>query len=275
VLGALASAAARASEPLERTEVVSREISVGPGLVEVRVDNTFGAVRVRAGEPGTVAFSIRRTATSRRAEALDRASREITLRVELEETRLELVQDGPFRCVSDGSLDGGGCRWRPDYSVSWDWEVRVPPGIDLEVSTVNGGALEVDGIEGRVAASNVNGPVRLTGLGGAVEARTVNGDLRAELTRAPAVDSSFETLNGDVVLGLPADAAAVLALDSENGEIYTDFDFTPVPQRATAEREMVGRHQYRLDSDLLLEIGGGGPRLYCGTLNGDVVVRAR
>ena len=59
-----------------------------------------------------------------------------------------------------------GCDWDPDYEMSWEWDVTVPPGVDLEVSTVNGGTLSVDGARGSVRATNVNGALRLTGLGG-------------------------------------------------------------------------------------------------------------
>jgi hypothetical protein len=263
----------------ERTEVISREIVLGSGVREVVVDNVFGSVVVRAGEPGTVSLTIRQRARSRHAEALEEAFEEVTLRVDEGAARLELVQDGPFRCQCQGRC--GGCHWDPDYEVSWDWEVRVPPSIDLEASTVNGGSLEVEGVGGRVEASNVNGPLRLAGLSGEVAASTVNGDLIAAFTSGPGADASFTTVNGDVELELPESASAELGFDTMNGEIFTDFEFSTVPRRATPVNDSPGEarrpRRYRLDPDLVVRIGerDGGPHIDCETLNGDIVVRAR
>ena len=273
-LGLLGTGVSRAAEPHQRVEIVRRELVLGPEVREVIVANTFGAVTVRAGEPGRVSFAIRQTARSYRRESLEDAFLEITLDVDEETTRLELMQAGPFTCVSDGG-EFRGCGFDPDYEVSWDWEVLVPAGIDVEASNVNGGPLAIEGVTGRVKARNVNGAVRLEGLAGAVEASTVNGDLHAVMVRAPTGDSSFETLNGDVELVLPADTSAELGLRTRHGEIYTDFEFTTLPRRPTPTNGLASRYQYRLDPDLLVRIGAGGVRLYCGTLNGDIVVRAR
>jgi DUF4097 and DUF4098 domain-containing protein YvlB len=168
--------------------------------------------------------------------------------------------------------------------VSWEWDVVVPPGIDLEASTVNGGALDIAGVAGRVEASNVNGPLRLAGLAGEVTAATVNGDLTAEFERAPTDASSFKTVNGDVELALPSGSTAELGVQTLHGDVYTDFEVTAVPVRPVAERDSGGARRYRFERNRVLRIGGpqagesgsgNGVRLDCETVNGDIVVRAR
>ena len=182
----------------------------------------------------------------------------MTLTVETEDDRLTLLQDGPFRC-ENRCCARSGCDWDPDYEVSWEWDVTVPPGVDLEVSTVNGGSLSIDGARGSVRAANVNGALRLTGLGGGeVSATTVNGGVEAQFDRAPASDSTFTTVNGKVELALPRDVSAEVSVDTLHGDLYTDFEVEAVPVKAVAERDSGSGHRYRFDQDMVVRIGGGG-----------------
>jgi hypothetical protein len=258
----------------ERAEVVHREIALGPGDRQIVVDNVFGSVSVRAGAAGKVTLEIRQHASARREAALDQAFDEVTLEVLHADGRLELVQDGPFRCERCCSRRSG-CDWDPDYEVSWEWDVVVPPESDLRASTVNGGGLEIAGVAGQVTARNVNGPLRLEGLVGAVEAATVNGDLEAAFASPPSAASSFTTVNGDVELSLPGTTGAEIGFDTVHGDLLTDFEVTPVPVRPVAERRAAGVSRYRFERDGVVRIGGGGVRLDCETVNGDIVVRAR
>jgi hypothetical protein len=82
----------------ERTEVVRREIPLAGDVHRVVIDNVFGSVRVRAGAAGKVTLEIQQHASSRHESALDDAFREVRLEVQSADGRLELVQDGPFRC---------------------------------------------------------------------------------------------------------------------------------------------------------------------------------
>ena len=272
-----AGAEARAAE---RTETLEREIALASVVREVVIDNVLGPVHVITGAEGKVVLEVRQHATARRETALEDAFREVTLKVETTEDRLELVQDGPFRCNEGGRWWRSDCDWDPDYELTWEWNVTVPPGVDLEVSTVNGGTLSVDGASGSLRAINVNGALRLTGLAPSdVEAVTVNGGVVAEFTRAPSGDSTFKTVNGKVELALPRDVAAEVAVETLHGDLYSDFEVEAVPVKAVAERESGNARRYRYTQDMVVRIGGGGSkspvRLDCTTVNGDVVVRAR
>ena len=285
LVSALALAALLAPAPaaaLEKSDTLRREFAfAGSGAREVVIDNVFGSIQVRAGAAGRVTVEIRRRAEARRADDLELAFTEVTLEAIEKPGRLELAQDGPFRC-EDGTWGRHrrGCDWDPDYELEWEWIVAVPADVDLDVSTVNGGAVDVDGVHGRVEAGNVNGGIRLAGLVGEVEASTVNGPIRAEFARAPASPASFETVNGEIELTLPEGSGAELGFETMNGEIFTDFEVAAVPQRATTKRDPRddrghSGNRYRIDRDAVVRIGSGGPRIDCQTLNGDIVVRER
>jgi hypothetical protein len=157
-------------------------------------------------------------------------------------------------------------------NVRVDFEVRVPRGATLDVCAVNGGALRVDGAEGPYTLRNVNGDLEMVRMRGAGEASTVNGDLDASFTAAPTGRSEFKTVNGHVNVTLPSSLSANLRLKTLNGGLYTDFDTTPLPTTAKAEREN-GRFVYRADRFASVRVGAGGPELMFETLNGDVQVR--
>jgi hypothetical protein len=272
--------AVRASADLAPvTEVVTRSLPLGDART-VEVDNVFGSVRVRAGAAGRVEVKIHQTIRAETAEALAAARREVVLEVYEEDGRLELVQGGPFRdddCERRCGEDDGAGRhrrhhWDPDYEVEWRWEVTVPATVALEASTVNGGDLEVTGVTGEVEAANVNGAVRLAGLGGRASASTVNGELSAEFTRALDAPAEFTTVNGDVSLTFPRGFGAELEFSTLHGDVYTDFDFDSSPVPARVERDG-GR--WRVGRETVVRLGGGGPRLACTTVNGDVLIRER
>ena len=278
-LAAVTPPSARAkSLPLERHDQVVKEFVLPAGAARtVVIDNVFGAVTVRGAAGDRVAVEIRREVRARTEAELREGLDEVTFASRADGGRLELGQDGPFRCGDWGRehVHWGGCDWDPDYEVRWEWQVTVPADVDLDVRTVNDGDLRVSGVRGRVEAKNVNGKVHLSGLAGEVEAATVNGDLAAEFERAPAAASSFKTVNGEIELTLPAATGAELGFETMNGEIYTDFEVSAVPQRVKSTRDERHGSRYQLDRDTVVRIGRGGPRLDLETLNGDIVVHAR
>ena len=288
LIAGLATIAAIAGGPVahaasvERTETIEREIALAAGVREVVIDNVFGAVHVTTGGKGKVVVEVRQHAEARRDSYLDDAFEEVTLKIETEADRVELVQDGPFRCGEGGRWWRTGCNWDPDYEMTWEWNVTVPAGVDLSVSTVNGGDVSVDGASGNLRAVNVNGGLRLTAIAASeIEAVTVNGGVDVEFARTPTVDSTFKTVNGEVELALPRDATAEVSVDTLHGDLYTDFETEAVPVKAVAQRNGSGKTtRYRFEQDMVVRIGGGGAdtlrvRLDCATINGDVVVRAR
>jgi hypothetical protein len=269
-----------AASAVERSEELRREYTLPAGQRSVEIDNVFGSVRVTAGGGDKVTVTIRQWAKSRRQDDLAAAFAEVTLEENQSGGRLELMQDGPFRCERRSRRGWDDCDWDSDYEVSWEWEVTVPADVALEVGSVNDGDVRVNGVRGRVRAKNVNGEVHVAGLAAEAEISSVNGDVSAEFVRVPEEGGSFETVNGEIELTLPANAQALVAFETMNGEIYSDFEVEAVPQRTVAGDDEVdrrrhgGKRSYKLDRDAVVRIGAGGPRFDCETLNGDIVVRS-
>lgn len=156
-----------------------------------------------------------------------------------------------------------------------DLRIQVPADSTLELSCINDGDIVVRGVRGEMELSNTNGEISVTGAASPVVAETVNGDITIVFTRLESKRPlAFSTLNGNLDLTLPAALAADLALRTDNGDIYSDFEikFLDTPTRRAESREG-GRYRIEIEKLVRGRINGGGPELSLKTFNGDIVLR--
>jgi len=142
--------------------------------------------------------------------------------------------------------------------VEVTWTVRVPRGILFEGRTVNG-HIVAEGLTATALARTVNGSITLetTSWGSAV---TVNGSINAKLGRTDWTgDMEFTTVNGGIMLDLPAEASVDVDASNVNGGMSTEFPLT-----------IKGRWGPRRMSGV---IGRGGRSLSLSTVNGVLELR--
>ena len=160
-----------------------------------------------------------------------------------------------------------------NHSRATDFVIEVPARIDLDLSAVNDGDVTVDGVDGELEISNVNGEITLNQVAGSVVAHTTNGTVKATMTRVTAgKPMAFTTLNGDADVTLPAATKANLRLRSDNGQLFTDFDFTAQMAEVQESREQ-GHTMKEIGKYIGGAINGGGPVFELRSFNGDVYVR--
>jgi hypothetical protein len=226
----------------EATDVVERRVPLASGGT-FTLTNVNGSVQVDGWEGNTVEIRAFRTA-HRSAGDLKR------VRVVVEGTRSSVS-------VRTEYPEGDG------VEVTVDYRIRVPyRSLLSRVETVNG-SVRISGIEGGAALRTVNGNVEVFDASGRFSARTTNGNIRLELRELPdGGPMNVESMNGSVLLALPADADADLDIRSLNGDFISDL---PVLRRgADGEREFRGR------------LGRGGGEVKVRTVNGGIrVVEAR
>jgi hypothetical protein len=163
----------------------------------------------------------------------------------------------------------------PNRSISF--EIEAPSRSNLKLSSVNGGEILVENIDGDLEISNVNGGIALNNVAGAVTAGTTNGSVRASLTRVTAAkEMAFTSLNGAVDVTLPPTTKANLRLRSDHGDVYSDFDLQLSPA-STPEvqdtRSSNGRYRINRNRSIVGTINGGGPQFELRTFNSNVYVR--
>lgn len=250
VLALLATATSAVAQETARrpdawTILRSDREAAAPAGGEVEVENPFGDVRVRVGEPERVSVH----AVVQRAEADPREARvaigehDRTLRISVE-----------FDDAAATSAREGWDRRRVDLTVA------VPAGSPLRVTT-RGGLIEIKGGVGELHASTETGEVRLW-IERAATVRTDRGPIRANLLgerwNAPA---RFETVTGDVDVLFPANADAEVQLETA-GDLTTDYSL---------EVGRIGELRKRATARL----GAGGARVVLRSERGDLAIRRR
>jgi DUF4097 and DUF4098 domain-containing protein YvlB len=170
------------------------------------------------------------------------------------------VYPTPRRARRENSCEVGD-RWSSsteDNDVVVDFEVRIPAGVKFAGRTVNG-EMSAEGLGADVAASTVNGSVRVTTTGVA-EASTVNGSVYVQMGRADwANELEFSTVNGGITLILPGKLDTEVRASTVNGDLVSDFPMTVTGR--FGPRRMRGT------------IGNGGRSLSLSTVNGEIRLR--
>ncbi|MCH9695111.1 MAG: hypothetical protein K0U72_11440 [Gammaproteobacteria bacterium] len=167
-------------------------------------------------------------------------------------------------------------------SVDTDWRMqkinivaRIPQRADLELSTTNNGEIVVSNITGSLQLENTNGPITARNIRGSVIAESVNRQVDVSFASIdPDSAMSFETINGDLILGLPEGAGAQLHIDTSRGEILSDFEVDIQPSKPIVERRNDrGGVEVRLESVIVANVNGGGPAIKLKTLHGDIHIK--
>ena len=162
-------------------------------------------------------------------------------------------------CDEDGYRSHGDNNRRDhDNDTSVEFTVKLPAGVRLNVSTVNGG-VTVAGATSEVRASTVNGRVSAASSGGPVNASTVNGDIEVRMKELGTGDLEYSTVNGSIEIEVPANLDADLDMRTVNGSLSADFPIT-----------LQGRVNPRR---MRATIGKGGRRIRLETVNGSVELR--
>ena len=98
-------------------------------------------------------------------------------------------------------------------------------------------------------------------------------DARRHNDLALLEETSEQQPNGDLKLGLPADAGARLHIDTVRGEIYSDFEVDVQLTKPVIERNNDrGGAEVRVESVIVANINGGGCVIRLKTLNGDIQI---
>jgi hypothetical protein len=161
-------------------------------------------------------------------------------------------------CDEDGYRSHGDGRRGRNNDTSVEFTVRLPAGVRLAVSTVNG-EVRVDGATSEVRASTVNGGVTAMSSGGPVSASTVNGDVEVRMRELGTGDLEYSTVNGSIDITVPPNLDADVDMRTVNGSLSADFPIM-IQGRVNPRR-------------IRATIGKGGRRIRLETVNGSVELR--
>jgi len=247
-------------------EEKSTEHKTFSGVRELVVDNVTGFIEVTASSGGSVEMDVEKTLSGDSADRLALARKEISLNTTQEGGLVRLYVDGPFR-------HGGG--WHEVYGFRYNFRIRVPQGVKLELHSVNDSHITVDGTVGDFKISNVNGPIEMKEVTGVGSVTTVNGGVKVMFAKNPTGPTSFKTVNGSLDVSFRSGLNADLKMKTTNGGLYTDFDVSAMPVVGEPAQNRNGKFVWSSRRMTGVRIGQGGPLLQFETLNGDVMVKNR
>ncbi|WP_223650333.1 DUF4097 family beta strand repeat-containing protein [Hymenobacter psoromatis] len=212
---------------------------------------------------------------------LEKGGNELSVVEKLDEDKLRESHytgdcEGGSRNNSSGGVHGGYTRSgksggvRPtlsyhqgeySYCAKIDYEVTLPAGTALRLSTISGD-LDLSELSGAITAKTISGDVQLSALTGPVVVRSVSGDIKINNLSGNEIEA--KTVSGDVDLSWPPAKAAELSLHTVTGEVYADpaVTFSNLKQRSYVGYELHGSYG-----------SGSGPLVKLESVSGDVFFR--
>lgn len=212
----------------------------------LEVINTNGEILAEAAPSGPVEVRAERTARA----TSDEAARDLLDKTQMrEEASRDRVR---IETISPRMRLGG---------LTAKFVIRVPPGVHVDLRTVNGG-VRLDNVGGEVRATTTNGGVkgRVAGVS-LLDVRTTNGGVDLQVTGPVTADGkvTLSSVNGGVRLAVPGDTRADVHARCVNGRVSVS-DLPLESEGETSRR--------RLDGAL----NGGGARIDLSTTNGGVAI---
>jgi hypothetical protein len=160
-----------------------------------------------------------------------------------------------------------------------DLTVQTPVNTSLNVKTLEGGQITVEGISGEIEAQDLNGAVTIRNASGSVVASSLNGAVTVTMASVKSGSPmSFTSLNGNIDVTLPASVAADFSMKTNHGDIYSDFDVKlKPPSKPVVEQsdEKKGQFKVHTDGAVVGSVNGGGPEYRFSTLNGNIYIRKK
>lgn len=232
----------------------------------------------RPGEPLSLDISI----ISAQIEVIGEAREDAQFEVSVLEGERKIITPSGTKSLGMGAYSVDVEERDNHITVHTDWRAnsvrilaRIPQRADLDLETVNNGTIRVENLTGSLSLVNINGPITATGISGSVIAESVNDTIDVSFDRVEGSGAmSLTSVNGDVILGLPADTGAELHIDSAEGEITSDFEVDVVPSKPVVTRDdSRGGVEVKVESVIVAKVGGGGTVFRLKTLNGDIHIR--
>jgi DUF4097 and DUF4098 domain-containing protein YvlB len=264
------------AQKLEFKEHISKAFTItrDASASTLAIYNINGYIRVEGYEGSKVVLEIDKTITAKNEADLQKGKTEFKLEYDEKADSVIAYISQPFDSRPNRNRHDKNDR-KVEYSFVINYTVKVPHSLNLHVSTVNGGDLEVSDVTGTLDVSNVNGAVKIVNAKGKTVARTINGNVEANYITLPPGESDYKTLNGDIKISYPATLSADCQFKSFNGDFFTDFpNAESLPPKVVKSSEnQNSKTVYKLNTETMIRFGKGGQTFKFETFNGNIYIK--
>jgi hypothetical protein len=255
-------------------EHISKEFAVKPNDV-LALYNVQGSVKVEGYNGNKVLIEVDKTISAKNEKDLEIGKNEFKLNMNQQNDSLIVHIKEPFDSRPKRNNNRLNNEGRIDYNYHLDFTIKVPKSMNLTISTVNDGDINIANIDGPIKARNVNGKIILENVKAAYDVHTINGEVKINFLTLPPDNAKFYTLNGKMTVILPNNFSADCSFKSFNGEFYTDFENTEkLPHKITKTiDEHNGKTTQKLSKTEIVRFGSGGKNVSFETFNGNIYIK--
>src|SRR5436305_12069945 len=159
-LGALCLAGSSSGKwPVKEEESIEKAVPLSGSSDRVVIENLQGYVHATASDGSNVRVKAHKIIRAETDADLAEAKRDVKLDISGKPGQVSVYYDAPWRCRGEGQSCSG--EHRHFYEVVYDIDVEIPRDARTVVSTVNGGDIRLDGLNGNFDVSNVNGAIAM------------------------------------------------------------------------------------------------------------------
>lgn len=256
---------------------VSKEFTVSGNSSQaiLFIYNISGFIKVEGYSGNKVLLEMDKTISADDDKTLETGKKEFRLGFDQKKDTVMAYIASPYDSRPRQNWQRNGNDRDIEYNCKVNFTVKVPFGINLQISTVNDGIITVDNVTGSLHINNVNEAISVKNAKGTTYAHTVNGNVSVNYLSNPPEASSYNTINGDIRVTYQPGFSADLTFKSMHGDFFTDFtEAKLLPPTTTKFQNLKGLEAiYKLNTITTVRFGKGGKTFKFETLNGNVYVK--
>ncbi|MBW4888679.1 hypothetical protein KXQ82_03095 [Mucilaginibacter sp. HMF5004] len=237
--------------------------------------NVFGSIRVEGYNGNEVIIEIDETIKSDNEGDLAAGKRDFKMGFSQSKDSVIAYVAAPYDSRPHINWRNNEDNRHINYTVKLDYVVKVPNNINLRVSTINNGTIDVKDVYGKLKVNNINGGITIANAKGVSDIHTVNGPVTVNYLAIPTDTCKYYTINGKMEITFPKNLSADMQFKSMNGKFYTDFDEVealPTQVTKTQDKKANGT-TYKLNKNTQVRVGAGGKLFKFETLNGNIYIK--
>ncbi len=275
LIGVVLSCAQSSTNAQKFDEHLHKEFEVSKTTTNIlAIYNINGFVKVEGYAGDKVVIEVDKNISARDEDDVETGKKEFQLAFEQKGDSIIAYVAQPFDSRPNRNYERRNDK-RVEYHYNVSYSVKVPYNMNLHISTINNGYVEVKDVAGALHLRNINGEISVANAKGQSNLHTINGNITINYVSNPPEPSSYYTLNGDIRVTYLNDLSADLQFKSMNGHFYTDFSNTEVlPTQVVKNKETRGDGTvYKLNKTSSIRIGSGGKAYRFETMNGSVYIK--
>jgi DUF4097 and DUF4098 domain-containing protein YvlB len=257
----------------EFKETINKTFTVKPTDI-LAIYNVHGPIKIEGYEGDKVQIEVEKTISAKNNADLEMGKKEFDLVISHQNDSLIAYIKEPNDSRPHQNNNRNDDQ-ENKYLYKLNFTIKVPKSMNMAISTITNGDINIANIDGKIKANNINGKIILENVKQAYDVHTINGDVSINFVSSPPDNAKFYTLNGKMTIKLPTDFSADCSFKSFQGEFFTDFENTEKLPNKIIKTTVVknGKTIQKLNKTDVIRFGSGGKNINFETFNGNIYIK--